>query len=121
MTAESDQIKRAARNQSLFREVNERLQDIANSFQSVSSTAVFSCECAALSCTEQIEMSMDEYEVVRSQPNGFAVLPGHVYPDVENVVRENERFVVVAKIGPGAKIAKETYPRASAASSTRRA
>jgi len=111
MTAESDRIKRAARNQSLFREVNERLQDIADSFQSVSSTAVFSCECAALSCTEQIEMSMDEYEAVRSHPNHFAVLPGHVFADVENVISENERFVVVAKIGPGAKIAKETYSR----------
>jgi hypothetical protein len=108
-----DRIERAARNQSLFREVNERLQDLAETFQSVSETNVFACECAAMSCIEPIQLSVDEYEAIRKHPNQFAVLPGHVYPDVEDVLSENERYVVVAKIGEGGEIAQRLYPRAS--------
>jgi len=32
-----------------------------------------------------------------SQPDQFSVLPDHVYQDVENVVRETERFFVVCE------------------------
>jgi hypothetical protein len=104
-------MKRAADNEALFRQVNERLQEMAEAFQEVTSSAVFACECADLACIEQIQMSVDEYEGVRSEPNQFVVVPGHVDLDVENVVRNNERFAVVAKIGAGAQIAAETDPR----------
>jgi hypothetical protein len=107
----NDRKKRAAINQSVFREVNERLEGLAKTFQYVARTAAFACECASLECVEQMEMSLDEYEGIRSDPNRFAVLPGHVYADVEHVVSENERFVVVEKIGAGDRIARETYPR----------
>jgi hypothetical protein len=106
-----DRIERASRNQTLFREVNERLEGMAEAFQEVTNTATFACECADLACVEQIQMSRDEYEAVRTDPNQFAVLPGHVYPDVENVIDENGRFAVVAKIGVGARIAAEADPR----------
>ena len=107
----SDRRERAALNQSLFRQVNDRLQELAETFQQVTNTAMFACECAALTCTDQMEMSVDEYEALRSEPNRFAVLPGHVYHDVENVLSENDRFVVVAKIGEGAKVAERMDPR----------
>jgi hypothetical protein len=109
--ADPSRVERAARNQVLFREVNERLQDLADAFHDVATSAVFACECAALDCVGQIEMSIDEYESVRSEANQFAVLPGHVLPDVEDVVSENERFTIVAKIGDAAKIAEEANPR----------
>jgi hypothetical protein len=108
----SGQAERAARNQALFREVNERLQELASTFQDVAGTTTFACECANLSCVEQIDMTLDEYEAVRSDPNQFAVLPGHVVPEVERVVREGEGFVVAAKIGAGAAVAAEADPRA---------
>jgi hypothetical protein len=98
--------------QALFREVNERLEELATTFQDVAgSTTVFACECADLMCVEQIDLTVGEYEAVRSHPNQFFVLPGHVDAEVENVVRENERFVVVAKIGAGAATAEATHPR----------
>lgn len=109
--ARNDRVERAASNQSVFREVNERLEDLAETFQYVAKTATFTCECASLECVKQMEMSLDEYEAVRSDPNRFAVLPGHVYRDVENVLSENDRFVVVAKLGVGDQIARETYSR----------
>ena len=106
-----DRIERAARNEALFREVNERLEDLATAFQEVAGSAVFACECADLACVKQIDLSLDEYETIRSDPNQFVVLPEHVDPDVETVVRENEGFVVVAKVGEGAKIAAQADPR----------
>lgn len=106
-----NRLERAARNQALFREVNERLQELATNFQELAGTSVFACECADLACVEQIDMTLDEYEAVRSEPNRFVVAPGHVLPDVENVVGGNERFVMVAKIDEAAAIATEADPR----------
>ena len=105
---------RAAQNQSLFREVNERLEGLADAFQYIAGTnAAFACECADLTCIQTMSISVTEYEAVRASPNQFAVLPGHVYPDVETVVSENERFVVVEKIGEGGKVAMQRDPRAT--------
>lgn len=72
---------------------------------------MFACECADLSCIEQINMTLDEYEAIRSHPNQFLVLPGHVVHDVEDIVRDGGGFVVVAKIGEGASLAAQTGPR----------
>ena len=107
----SDRVDRAARNQVLFRQVNERLEELAATFQDVAGTTLFACECADLCCIEQIKMTLDEYEAIRSEPNQFLVLPGHVVHDVENIVREGGGFVVVAKIGESASLAAETDPR----------
>jgi len=107
-----ERLERAARNQSLFREVNERLQELATTFEDIAGTpGVFSCECADVSCAEQVKITMDEYEAIRKDPNNFLVLAGHVFPDVEYIVREGEGFVVVAKIGQAATIAAEADPR----------
>jgi hypothetical protein len=107
-----DRTARAGRNQTLFREVNERLQGLAEAFQHMTETSSFACECADLGCTSMMDLRLSEYEAVRSHPNQFAVLPGHVYPDVEEVVAEHDRYVIVSKLGVGAEIAVKTYPRA---------
>ena len=109
----ASQVERAARNETLFRNINERLEELASTFQEVAGTTMFACECADLSCIEQIEVKLEEYEAVRSVPNQFLVLHRHVDPDIEYVVREDEGFVVVAKIGEGAAIAAKADPRAS--------
>ena len=106
-----DRTERAGRNQTLFREINERLEGLAETFQHLSKTSSFACECAHLGCTAMVNLRPDEYEAVRSHPNRFAVLPSHVYLDVEEVVAENDRYVIVAKLGVGAEIAETTYRR----------
>ena len=107
-----DRRERAGRNQTLFREVNERLEGLAEAFQYVTETSSFACECADLGCAAMINLRLSEYEAVRSHPNRFVVLPGHVYPDVEEVVAEHDRYVIVSKLGVAAEIAEKTYPRA---------
>ena len=59
-----------------------------------------------------MSLTLVEYEEVRSEPTHFAVLPGHVVPDVEVVVARNERFAVVRKNEPrAARIAVREDPR----------
>jgi hypothetical protein len=102
---------RAAKNQSLFREVNERVEDIAKSFDLDEQQLDFICECAHTDCVERLEMSVTEYEGVRRVPNHFAVVEGHEIEDVENVVERTGRYIVVAKIGVGGELAQKLDPR----------
>jgi hypothetical protein len=107
--------EKAARNQGLFREVNERLREMAEAFSELTGAASFTCECADITCVEQMSLSLDEYEAVRAHANHFVVLPGHVYADVERVVSENGGFVIVEKLGEAAAIAVSHDPRARTA------
>lgn len=58
-----------------------------------------------------MELTLGEYQEVRSHPNRFAVLPGHVLEVVERVVAAHDGFVVVEKVGPAAAYAAESDPR----------
>jgi len=87
--------ERLAKNEILFREVNERLDDLATTW---SKTTDYLCECSETSCAEIIELTSDEYERVRSRATVFVVLPGHERPEIENVVEANERFMLVEKV-----------------------
>jgi hypothetical protein len=107
-----DQQLHAARNQSLFREVNEQIERVSRT--SGLTFHEFSCECADESCTESIPLTIQEYEHIRRIPTHFAVKPGHVYSDLERVVEtdgEGTRFVVVEKFGQAGLTAVELDPR----------
>lgn len=114
MDAGPDEMLRAARNQALYRQVNEKLEALNEAFENVlDAGGAWVCECADLSCTRTMELTLGEYEALRAHPNRFAVLPGHVLPEVEVIVEERERYVVVEKLGLGASFAVETNPRRS--------
>ena len=98
---------RAARNQSMFRAVNEHLSGVG---EARDATLVIACECADTECTETVEISRSKYEQIRDDPNRFAVRDGHVYPDVEDVVEASGEFVVVAKRGEGGAVAAALDP-----------
>ena len=98
--------KRQARNEALLREVNERIEGIGKATQEAGlgedATFEFLCECgqgngADITCEEHFEMTLAEYEEVRSQDDRFAVVPGHETPELEDVVRRTERYVIVDK------------------------
>jgi hypothetical protein len=101
--------ERLARNESLFREVNERIGQISDhgSFEPIE----FLCECGEASCTETIPLSRSEYEQVRSDPLLFVIKPGHGTADVEAVVEEEARYEIVRKHEAEGRIARETDPR----------
>ena len=97
---------RAARNQSLFRSVNEKLKDLNDAFTVVTETFVIACECADRNCTEMITIRPGEYEAVRANPRHFAVLPAHVVRDVETVVSQADEYVVVEKLAVAGETAE---------------
>jgi hypothetical protein len=103
--------ERVARNEALFREVNERIREVNENGPSVAETE-FVCECGDSECTVPVSLTQVEYEEVRREPTHFAVLPGHVVPDIEVVVARNDRFAVVRKNDPqAARIAAREDPR----------
>jgi hypothetical protein len=104
---------RAARNQSLFRSVNEKLRRLNETFAAVTESFTIACECADTTCIEMIEIHPHDYLALRAEPRHFAVLSGHVYPEVEVVVRESEHYVVVEKIAAAARVAEILAPDAS--------
>lgn len=85
---------RIARNEVLFREVNERIQELGGNG---TSAVLCLCECGAVDCSAQLSLTAGEYSDLRKDPVAFAVLPGHVEPEVEYVVLETDRFTVVRK------------------------
>jgi hypothetical protein len=110
------EMLRAAQKQSLYREVNEKITDLNSVFGHVASIdGSWVCECADPTCTETVQLTFPEYEALRSHPNRFAVRPGHVFHEVERVVEEHERYVIVEKLGAGASFAVENDPRARSA------
>jgi hypothetical protein len=102
------------KNEDLFREVNERIEDVSLTIPHTERTVDFLCECDDAECHETINATRDEYETVRAEPTHFLVRGDHVDPSIEHVVDSNERFVVVEKEGLAAKRAEERNPRDAA-------
>jgi hypothetical protein len=105
--------KRAARNESLFREVNERIEDAASKLSPMFTE--FMCECADDTCFEKVSLTLQEYTSIReSGPTYFVVKTGHSDPEVERVVGgEGDRYDVVEKLGAAAEAAIALNPRPS--------
>jgi hypothetical protein len=108
----TDRSERAARNEAVFRRVNERLEEVNAAFDSVLETAEFVCECADIGCVERIELTLPQYEAVRQQSTHFIVRPGHELADEERVVERYEDYLIVEKIGEAGERAAELDPRA---------
>jgi hypothetical protein len=100
-------VERLARNQVLFREVNERLRELLDG--SVGQTE-FLCECSDPDCTENVPLEVVEYERIRANPNRFVITPGHEVPAIERVVWESDRYFLVEKV-VGADYVVRTDPR----------
>ena len=105
-----NRTERAARNEALFRETNERIADVAAALANETMTAL--CECSSPTCAETLEITPSAYEAVRAYGERFALLDGHDEPAIERVVERGPAYVVVEKLGEGAAIARDLDPRA---------
>ena len=103
--------ERIARNDAAFREANEQIADYASDHEFLGKVP-FICECATESCLMVIELSLAEYENVRSSPTRFFVAPGHQASEGRGcVVDDRERYVLVEKNGRAGEIARDLDPR----------
>ena len=107
--------ERIARNEALFREFNERVEDMAEAFdlhgEGDSLRIGFVCECGNLDCLERLELTRAAYEEVRSDPKRFVVAPGHEDMSIARLVSREEGYLVVEKIDEAAEVAIEHNPR----------
>src|SRR4029078_2781488 len=102
--------ERQGRNESIFREVTERISELNQTFH-VDGRSEFLCECSRDECKEPVSISLDEDEGVRRRSRRLFVIPGHEDVSVESVVERSERYVVVEKIGEAAEEAHDLVPR----------
>ena len=99
-----ERLERQARNEALVREVNERINALDRDAAGTGAVAGvesfgFHCECGREGgCPQMIWMTLEEYEVVRTQDDRFALAPGHETDGLEHVVAGNERYVIVDKV-----------------------
>jgi hypothetical protein len=108
----SERERRLALNEAMFREVNERVEDMTSTFESDTGTLEIVCECADTACTERLSVPAADYERVRSDATHFLLRPGHEEPTVERVIETREEYVVVEKEGGDVEsVVEETDPR----------
>jgi hypothetical protein len=99
---------RAAKNESIYREVNERIRELQERFENPEHVQ-FVCECSRLGCTQAVRATLEEYSsLVRTSPRRFLVACGHVDPEIERVIAETDNYAVVEKIGLAGDTAEET-------------
>ncbi len=107
-----ERARRVGHNEALFRQVNERIEDLSQAFATVSETFAVICECGDLSCTDHIDVPTAVYERTRQDSTRFVVRPGHVVLDIEHIVEADDDYCVIEKDPPEAKrVAEKTDPR----------
>jgi hypothetical protein len=104
--------ERAARNDSTFRDANERIFRSAREYD-VTDAIPFLCECANPSCTAIVRLSAEEYDRIRAEARRFFYSSGHSEPfrNALEVVERHATYEVVVKTGRAAEIAEELDPR----------
>ncbi|HYV02461.1 MAG TPA: hypothetical protein VEM93_09060 [Actinomycetota bacterium] len=107
----SNREERVARNEAASREINEEI-DEAHQETPPGRHIRMLCECGHETCDRTVAITPAEYERVRSDARQFVVMRDHVMEEVERVVSDTDRFVVVTKReGSPAEVATDTDPR----------
>jgi|SRR5581483_6963041 len=94
-----DRRQRAVRNQALFRQVNQRIEELTARFTEPDEQVGYVCECLDITCLELISIPHDAYKQIRRHPTEFIVVPGHEDLTIEEVVDKATRWLVVRIIG----------------------
>ena len=107
-----ERSRRIGENEVLYRAVNEKIEGLNEVFGTLTETMTVVCECGRITCAEQVELELADYERIRSDPTLFVIVPGHEEPDVEGVLERHGTYDVVRKDdGPAAALAEANDPR----------
>ena len=103
--------ERAARNEALFREVNEQVERLSErQGRGAEEELLVICECSDDRCTERVAVPRAVYHEVRANPRRFLIVSGHDH-DFEHVVDGTERYAIVEKEGRAGDVAEQNDPR----------
>jgi len=107
----SSTVERAVENGSVFRRVNNDIE--ASAVAADADAATFLCECADPTCHASFELTLAEYQWIRSHPAYFVVAAGHEggleAESSARVVRWSLSSSVVEKLGYAGALAAAAY------------
>ncbi len=106
--AGDERAQRVGRNESLFREVNERAAELADRLDTGFD---FVCECSRLDCVEHLRVPVAVYERTRANERWFVVTDGHEQPEFERVIEQGPGWLIVEKTGEAGRVAAANDPR----------
>jgi hypothetical protein len=101
---------RAARNEEIFRGINERIEEGAEQ-HGVETALPFHCECGRASCLDAVDIPPPVYERVASERYRFVLIPGHEDAAIERVVERQASYVVVEKVGEAREQIDRDHPQ----------
>jgi hypothetical protein len=81
-------------NEQLYRAANQAIDH--NRHPADGRLLAFLCECSDTDCRTDIQLTQEEYDVIRRGRLRFAVAPGHE-DGVERVLDEFDRYTIVQK------------------------
>jgi hypothetical protein len=105
-----DFAERAARNEEVFRGVNDRIEAGAE-LHGITTAEPFHCECDRDGCFDRIELRPAEYRAIIEQRYHFAVAPHHLDSRVERLVERRDGYWVVEKIGEAREALERHHPQ----------
>jgi hypothetical protein len=105
-----DQEERLAKNESLFRALNENIRGLASGLRG-QEPFEFICECSTSGCFERLSLTLTEYERIRQDGTHFLLANGHEDIEIEQVVDQRDGYVVVEKDGVAGLVAADDDPR----------
>ena len=86
--------ERALRNEQLFRDANEQIDDRRRELE-VGGRTPYLCECEDPQCTQLIRLTLEEYGEARADDQKFIIAVGH--PTRGSVRAERDGYLVVHK------------------------
>ena len=87
--------RRIGLNEAVFREANERIREVNETFATLTDELMLVCECGHGTCAEQISIKPGDYEALRAQPADFAIVPVHEIRDCQKKGRDPRRVAEV--------------------------
>jgi hypothetical protein len=105
-----DFAERAARNEEIFRSVNEQIERGVE-LHDVHAPIPYHCECGRTACFETVEIRPAEYERVAGERYRFVVVPGHEDTAIELVVETHPGHLVVEKVGEAREQLDRDHPQ----------
>lgn len=87
----------AVKTQSFFREINNRVAELAQ--RGDAAPPRFICECPSVDCGATVALALEVYETVRADPGRFIVLGGHEQAASDDVLERQGDCLIVRKRG----------------------
>jgi hypothetical protein len=102
--------QRAGRTEALFREVNQNIASLEESFGGATDEPVYICECERVGCAERLAIDPEAYRRARQEDRRFLLRPGHENLQIERVIERNPDYLVVEKTGEAGEVAEQAAP-----------